>query len=102
MKNVKLWSSVIVLILLLTSFTQPKYKLVEVEWIDITTTDPGWHTIEEIEEWIEQSTGKVKQAGYIYKDTNNYLVLIDSYFEDDILGCAVKIPKGCIIKIRKL
>jgi len=76
-------------------------EIVYVEWIDIIATDGGWRTEEELNEWIETEPDTVKQVGFIYKETDQYIVLIDSHFSNGLKGYAVKIPKGCIIKIQK-
>lgn len=75
---------------------------VYVEWIDIVATDGGWHSAEELDEWIDTEPNVVHQIGFLYKETPEYVVLIDSYFTGDLKGYAVKIPKGCIVKIVRL
>lgn len=78
------------------------YCMVYMEWIDIVATDSGWHTVEELNIWLETETDTVKQVGFIYKETKSYIVLIDSFITTDHVGAAIKIPKGNIIKIKRL
>lgn len=94
---------ILLLIVLLASPTRsdPPHK-VYVEWVDIIATDGGWHSVEELDEWIATESDTVHQVGFLYKETKEYIVLIDSYFTGDLKGYAVKIPKGCIVKITRL
>lgn len=83
------------------SQTQPLQK-VYVEWIDIVATDGGWHSEADLEDWIQNEPCTVYQVGFLYKETPEYIVLVDSYFTSDLKGYAVKIPRGCIVRITKL
>jgi hypothetical protein len=78
------------------------HQMVYVEWIDIIATDGGWRTEEELNEWIETEHDTVRQVGFIFMETDRFIVLTDSYFNNGLKGYAVKIPKGCIIKIKEL
>lgn len=75
---------------------------VYVEWVDIIATDGGWRTEEDLEDWIQNEPCTVYQTGFLYKETRDYIVIIDSYLASDFKGYAVKIPRGCILKIEKL
>jgi len=45
----------------------------------------------------EKEESVVVQVGYVYKETDDLLCLVDSYFKDDkMYGTIHKIPKGCI------
>ena len=77
------------------------FEPIYVEWVDIVATDSGWHTAEEIDEWLELEPNVVYQTGFLYKENEHYLVLIDSYFDENVIGTVTKIPKGCVIKIVK-
>jgi hypothetical protein len=92
---------IILILFLITPFTQP-YPKVYVEWVDIVATDSGWHTKDEIEEWLITEVDTVKQMGFLYKETKSHIILIDSYLTADYLGAAIKIPKGNIIKLKKI
>jgi hypothetical protein len=107
MKNVKLWSSLFLLIFLFTasSWRDTSYKKftpVEIKWVDILATDGQWRTSEELDEWIVLEQDTVKQLGYLYYEDKNYIVLVDSYINNDFVGHSTKIPKGCIIWKRKI
>lgn len=75
---------------------------VYIEWIDIIATDSGWHSDEEIEEWLRTECDTVKQVGFIYRQTNSHLILLDSYINDTFVGTAIKIPKCNIVKLNKI
>lgn len=77
------------------------FQPVYVEWVDITASDSGWHSTEELLEW-ESEVNVVKQVGFLYKDTPTYIILIDSYFDSETLGSATKIPKCNIIRYENL
>ena len=79
-------------------------KIVEVTWVDISYKDAGWHHWAEVEQFFrDKEENTVIQIGYIYKETDELLCLVDSYFKDDkIYGTTHKIPKGCIIDIKEL
>lgn len=81
-------------------FENYPYKHVYVEWVDIIATDSGWHTKEEIDEWILTESDTVKQSGFLYMETKTHIILIDSFMSEDYLGTAIKIPRGNIIKIQ--
>lgn len=77
------------------------FEPVYVEWVDIASTDSGWHTVDEIDEWLVEEVNVVHQVGFLYRENEHFLVLIDSYFDENVLGTVTKIPKGCILKIVK-
>ncbi len=77
------------------------FKQVSIKWIDIIQMDSGWHTSQEIEDWINNEPDTVIQSGFIYKETETHIILIDSYFTQDYLGSAIKIPKCVIIEQMK-
>lgn len=78
------------------------FEQVYVEWVDIVATDSGWHSEQEIEEWLVHEQDTVKQIGFVYKETPTYIVLIDSYFTKQDVGSATKIPKCNIVVIKKI
>lgn len=92
----------ITLMLFLSSFTLNPFPKVYVEWVDIIATDSGWHSREDVDYWIENESDTVKQIGFLYRDTKGYVVLVDSFITPSYLGAATKIPKGNIIKIKRL
>lgn len=78
-------------------------KRVEVTWRDIVF-DEGWHTQKQFDKWVtETSHNTVKQLGYLMEDEEDYLIIVDSYFEDEsAYGTIHKIPKGCIVQVLPL
>jgi len=86
---------------ILLSFNPPKYPQVYIKWVDIIATDSGWHTREELEEWELNEPDTVTQVGFLYKETKDYVILIDSYITEDYVGAATKIPKSNIILFKK-
>lgn len=79
-------------------------KPVEVIWVDITYKDAGWHHFTDVEDFIKDNKeNTVVQLGFVYKETDEMLFLVDSYFQDDrTYGTVHKIPKGCIKSVRDL
>lgn len=79
-------------------------KKVEVVWRDITYKNTGWSHTNEVDDFIKDSNeNTVYQLGYVYRETEDLLVLVDSYFLDDKnFGTIHKIPKGCIISVTVL
>lgn len=94
-----------ILLITISSFWPPEtpseliFQPVYVEWVDIASTDSGWHTTYEVDEWLVEEANVVHQVGFLYRENEHFLVLIDSYFDENILGTVTKIPKGCILKI---
>jgi len=79
------------------------YQPVLIKWVDITATDGGWRTYDEMLEWSEAQQDTVTQLGFIVYQDANKLVLTDSYFRnEDMIGYCVSIPKSTIIYIKKL
>lgn len=80
-----------------------KYKPVIVIWRDITTKN-GWNEQEEIDAYImDEKENIVYQVGFLYEEDDQQICLLNSYFYgQDLLGDLTKIPKGCVIEIKKL
>lgn len=79
-------------------------KKVEVIWRDITYKSTGWSHTNEVDDFIKDTNeNTVYQLGYVYRETEDLLVLVDSFFLDDKnYGTVHKIPKGCIISVTVL
>ena len=94
------------ILLLITCFgfapIRSGYQQVYIEWTDIVSTDTNWHEQEEIDDWLETVDNVVHQSGFIYREDDQYLIIVDSFFTDNLLGAVTKIPKGCIIKRVKI
>ncbi len=52
-----------------------KHKLVYIEWEDITSSD-GWRNEDNATCWASDEGWLIKQVGFIYKETENYLTLV--------------------------
>jgi len=79
------------------------YEPVLVRWKDITVST-GWIDIESLDRFVmDEDEGIVTQVGFLYEEDENQIVLLNSYFHGkDLLGDVTKIPRGCIIEMRKL
>lgn len=81
-------------------------KRVEVIWRDITYKSAGWLHANDVDDFMNnKNENMVMQLGYIYKETDDLVVITDSYFLDDvtpIFGAIHKIPRGTIISITEL
>jgi hypothetical protein len=76
-------------------------KRVLVTWIDIRSDD-GWRTLNKLEKFIT-GNNTVHQIGFLYEESEDQIVLLDSYFEDkELYGGVHTIPKGCVLSITEL
>ena len=73
-----------------------KYQRVEILWHDSVRTD-DWGTSPSVEE----KDMRCHTLGYFYKESDHSLTVLSTYGKDDILH-SIQIPKGCIIKIKKI
>lgn len=80
----------------------PLTKLVEVEWVDITTFNTGWVTPDQAREIAQPTT--IRTAGYVLEDSTSYLKLamLQSQVEQNEVGVTATIPKGCIKRLKVL
>jgi len=90
----------LIIVFLISSSFSIHYKKVYIEWVDIIQMEAGWHSLEEIEEWDKIEPDTVRQSGFLYKETKDYIIIIDSYLTETHMGTATKIPKGTIIKMK--
>ncbi len=79
-----------------------QFPLVTVKWIDITTQN-GWINQEEADDFVmDRDSDIVMQAGFLYEEDENQIVLLNSYFKNkDLLNDLTKIPKGNVIELIK-
>jgi len=79
-------------------------EIVLVKWKDITTSGLGWVDQNEVDLFVtDDQEGIVYQVGFLYEEDEHQIVLIDSYFHGKSLwGNVTKIPKGCVIEIKKI
>jgi hypothetical protein len=77
-------------------------KKVEIKWVDIVH-EGGWHSLDQLEAFMDEKTMTVMQIGYLYEEDEEYVILLDSFFEDKTqFGTIHVIPKGCIKQITEL
>lgn len=79
-----------------------KNKIYLVEWID-TYSYSGWYTENEIDNLTRSDT--TKTLGFFVKETDFFIILamsLESNKDFVPYGGIKWIPKGCIVKIRKI
>jgi hypothetical protein len=82
-----------------------KYPLVFVQWEDIISTDTSWRELDDAIHWIDTETGIVNQVGFLLEKHEDYVILMDSFFEEgDTIGAITRIPKNTVkyFKILKI
>ena len=77
-------------------------KLVYIEWCD-AVSNSSWFDKKEVDKWCEDESEIIKQVGWIYKETNEYMVLVSRLSKSnngawDQYGSIQKIPKTWIYK----
>lgn len=79
----------------------PSYRPVVVTWRDITTLN-GWVDPDHIDSFVmDDQENIVHQAGFLYEEDENQIILFNSYFVGkEILGDVTKIPKAVIIDLK--
>ena len=86
----------------LTSNGGDKPKLIYLEWCDALELSSQWKELEELIELAERKDWIVCEAGWLLKETDEYILLASKRmdFENDIpnFANAVKIPKTWILK----
>ncbi len=78
---------------------KPIFKIVEVEWMDAQSGFSSPLTIEQLEEEEPYHTFSV---GYLIMEDKEKVILGFMLFGEDMIKHWQLIPKGMIIKIRKL
>lgn len=81
-------------------------EIVEVIWLD-TMTATGWRRARELDEWLESEGTIHKSTGYLYKITDEWLCLVESYQsgrEDYVrnYGHPTQFPIACVVEVRKV
>lgn len=70
-----------------------KYPLVICKWHDTVATDSNWRTEDEAIDWVDSESGIVLQTGFMLEKNDEYLILLDSFFEKgDVVGTVTRIP----------
>jgi len=74
-----------------------EYPLVYIKWVDICDNTVGWTPLVKMSEWI-QPDWTVEQIGWLYEETDDYLVLINMVSESmGSVSHMTKIPKTAVI-----
>lgn len=76
----------------------PFKTYMEVTWLDASSAD-GW-----VDQSTDLSPPRMVTRGWLYKDTDTYVVLVNSLSIDDrtLVGGTNTIPKGMIVSSRIL
>ena len=70
-----------------------KYPMVYCTWEDIQGGTSEWDTIDEKLEDIENTNSLVHQSGFQIEKTEDYVILVCSYFDgQDLVGTLTRIP----------
>lgn len=80
--------------------TEKKFKVIYVQWIDISESKNGWSSLDELEDFITNTKGNiVNQVGFLFEEDEESISILNSYFpNEDLYGVCNVIPKGCIIE----
>jgi hypothetical protein len=83
-----------------------KCPLELIEWVDATSKDPSWTTLEGTLEWAEKDECVVIEVGFVIKETEKYILVSSQICEmnpdDWHIGSGTKIPRPWIRKRCKL
>jgi hypothetical protein len=84
-----------------------EYKFVLIGWADAIENLDGWHTENEALEWADTDDWIVHQAGWILKETDEYILFCDKINDasggrEDSYGGLFKIPKPWIKYIKEI
>lgn len=79
-------------------------KLVYLEWTD-TIANPNWFEMQQAHDWAEIAEWRVKDVGWIVKETKDYIVIASSWkvgdeWTDEQVKLLHHIPKG-MVRVRK-
>lgn len=77
-----------------------------IKWEDIEESHTAWQTPDEGIKWGAKHKCIVHQLAFIVEDNDRYLLVTNQHMTDtegDIaIGGVTRIPKGCIISIKRL
>lgn len=81
-------------------------KLIYIEWMD-AVANPNWFEKDMAEHWMDESKMIIKQAGWLIKETKEYICLAGAYKVEDEntseqYNLLQKIPKPWIIKRKEI
>jgi hypothetical protein len=74
--------------------------LMLIEWTDAASLIGSWHTYDEVRE--ELTPKRVRSVGWLVREDAASIVLVASISDTDQLSGDVVIPKGTIVRRRKL
>lgn len=73
-------------------------ELIYIEWHDAFDYNQGWMNVDDVDEWLDDDW-VVSQCGWVYEETDDYLVLINMCaFGHDSFSHVTKIPRPWIRK----
>ncbi len=78
---------------------KPKYKMVEVEWLDAQS---GFGNAQYVEELVQEKPLHSFSIGYLLHECKSHIVLGFMLFGEDMVKHNQLIPRGMIKKIRYL
>lgn len=73
-------------------------KMVEIKWLDSKGVTSDWEFKDEVK---QMPPCNVTSVGFMYDDNGEYITLLQSETEEQILG-RLTIPKVCIVSIKQL
>jgi hypothetical protein len=81
------------------------YPLVYIEWKDIMQDDGRWKSLDDAQEWIEETNNVMKQTGFVVSLDDGCIGIAQTlnFHEDESLrmvSVVQKIPKEAIIKAK--
>ena len=78
-----------------------KYPLVYCIWEDIQGSSGEWKTVDDAINWNDTEDSLVHQVGFQLDKSDEYVILIDSFFPNqDLVGTVIRIPIGAIRKLK--
>ena len=51
-------------------------KLIYLEWEDASTLNDGWHTKEEVDDYIKNHKYIISECGFLYKENKKMIILL--------------------------
>ena len=78
-----------------------KRKKIEVTWVD-SHTRSGWDSVKSAQEAIEQIDHTCLSVGYKFQEDDEFLWLVMTLGEPELIHTLHSIPKAAILKVRKL
>lgn len=51
-------------------------KLIYLEWEDASTLNDGWHTQQEVDDYIKDHKYIIQECGFLYRESKNEIVML--------------------------